>query len=197
MLLAVAFSAMAAAPGPVVLVPMGNVDRAFLEAAAEAVRARVEADVRIDPPRELPRSAWYEPRRRYRAEKLLDAIDAAPPEGAWKVLVVTAAEISTTKGDIQDWGIAGLGNIGGRSSVASTFLYTKHSKTKAQALKRFTDVAVHEFGHTLRLPHCETTGCVMADAKGKAMRAADVSRGHFCLRCRQAVEAGVLKPLAW
>lgn len=184
----------------VVVVPMGPVDQAFIDGAVAAVKARVDADVRVDPPRELPKAAWYEPRKRWRAERILDAIEASPPEGAWKVLVVTAAEISTTKGAIKDWGIAGLGNIGGLASVASTFLYTKHSKSKAQALRRFTDVAIHEFGHTLGLPHCETTGCVMADAKGKAMKSADASRGHYCLRCRQqveSVEAGVLKPLAW
>jgi archaemetzincin len=181
----------------VVVVPLGPVDQAFIDGAVEAVKARVDADVRVDPRRELPRAAWYEPRKRWRAERILDAIEAAPPKGAWKVLVITAAEISTTKGDIKDWGIAGLGNIGGLASVASTFLYTKHSKSKAQALRRFTDVAVHEFGHTLGLPHCETTGCVMADAKGKAMKSADASRGHYCLRCRQTVEPGVLKPLAW
>lgn len=178
----------------VVIVPLGKVDTAFIEAATAAVKARVDADVRIDPPRELPKSAWYAPRKRWRAEKILDAIDADPPEGAWKVLVITSAEISTTKGDIKDWGIAGLGNIGSLSSVASTFLYTKHSKNRAQALERFTDVAVHEFGHTLGLEHCETTGCVMADVKGKAMKAADESRHHYCLRCRTKVEAGVLKP---
>lgn len=185
------------APRVVVVVPLGPVDQAFVDGAVAAVKARVDAEVRVDPPRELPKSAWYAPRKRWRAERLLDALDAAPPDGAWKVLAITAAEISTTKGDIKDWGIAGLGNLGGLSCVASTFLYTKHSKAKTQALRRFTDVAVHEFGHTLGLPHCETTGCVMADAKGKAMKSADASRGHYCLTCRQAVEAGVLRPLDW
>lgn len=185
---------LSATPRTVVIVPLGKVDKVFVDAATEAVKARVDADIRIDPARELPKAAWYAPRKRWRAEKILDAIDADPPKDAWKVLVVTSAEISTTKGDIKDWGIAGLGNIGALSSVASTFLYTKHSKTQAQALKRFTDVAVHEFGHTLGLDHCETEGCVMADAKGKAMKSADASRGHYCLRCRAKVEAGVLKP---
>lgn len=191
LLLAVALSA---APRTVVIVPLGKVDPAFLKAAAESVKQRVDAEVRIDGARELPKSAWYEPRKRWRAEKLLDAIDADPPEGAWKVLAITSAEISTTKGDIVDWGIAGLGNIGSLSSVSSTFLYTKHSKTKALALRRFTHVTVHEFGHTLGLDHCETATCLMADFKGKAMKAADGSSGHYCLKCRGRVEAGVLKP---
>ncbi len=186
-----------AAPPTVVVLPLGKVDPVLLDGVVEAVKARVEAQVRVDPARELPPSAWYAPRKRWRAERILREVEANPPQGAWKVLVVTAAELSTTKGDIFDWGIAGLGNLDGLACVASTYLYTKHSKTKAQAQRRFSDVAVHELGHTLGLPHCETTGCVMADAKGKAMKSADASRGHYCLRCRQAVEAGVLKPLRW
>lgn len=34
-------------------------------------------------------------------------------------MVITSVEISTTKGNVKDWGIAGLGDIGGDISVAS------------------------------------------------------------------------------
>ncbi len=106
---------------------------------------------------------------------------------------MTNSEISTTKGDIFDWGIAGLGTIGGPSCVVSAQLYKKHSKTKAVMLHRFSDVAVHELGHTLGMPHCESEGCVMADAKGNAIKSADYSTGLYCEPCRKLAPAGSLK----
>ena len=176
------------------LVPLGDVEPALMEAVAKAIEARVEAKVEIAPRAELPLAAFYKPRKRWRAEKLLDAL-AAEPEGAWKVVGVTNAEISTTKGAIFDWGIAGLGMMGGKACVVSAYLYKKHSKTKAVMLRRFADCGVHELGHTLGMPHCESKGCVMADAKGNAIKSADQSSGNYCEPCRELAPEGSLKPL--
>jgi archaemetzincin len=167
----------------VAIVPLGPVNQEYLERAAQELQARMDVQVRIEPQRELPAEAFYKPRKRWRAEKLLEALDANPPAGAWKVMGVTEAEISTTKGDIVDWGIAGLGNLGGQSCVVSAFIYKKHSKSKKVLLRRLGDLAVHEFGHTLGFPHCEVKGCVMADAKGKAVKSADTSSGQYCAQC--------------
>ncbi len=185
-----------AAERVVVLVPLGKVDQALLEVAKKAIEARVEAEVRIDPVRELPKEAWYAPRKRWRAEKLIAALDADPPKGAWKVVGLTEAEISTTKGDVYDWGIAGLGDIGGRTCVGSALLYRRFSKTRAVLERRFGDNVVHELGHTLGMPHCQTKGCVMADAKGRPMQSADASDGDYCDACRALAPQGVLKPRA-
>jgi archaemetzincin len=46
---------------------------------------------------------------------------------------------------------------------------------------------VHEFGHTLGLDHCEHKGCVMSDAKGKALKSADESSGRYCSKCLQTL----------
>ena len=167
----------------VAILPLGTVSQDILERVAQALRERLHVQVRFEPQRELPKAAWYAPRRRWRAEKLLEAIDSDPPKGAWKVVAITEAEISTTKEDIPDWGIAGLGSLSGQSCVLSTRIYRKHSKTQAALLRRMEDLAVHEFGHTLGFDHCETEGCVMADAKGKAVSSADSSTGHYCARC--------------
>ena len=99
------------------------------------------------------------------------------------MVAVTEAEISATKGDIVDWGIAGLGIVGGQNCVVSAHIYKKHSKTQEALLRRLGDLAVHEFGHTLGFTHCEEKGCVMADAKGKAISSADASSGRYCAKC--------------
>ena len=174
------------------LVPLGPVEPELLEAVSKAITARVNATIEIAPKEELPAEAFYKPRNRWRAEKLLEFLDTKT-SGAWRVIGVTNSEISTTKGDIFDWGIAGLGNIDGPSCVISAQLYKKHSKTKAVMLHRFADVAVHELGHTLGMPHCESKGCVMADAKGNAIKSADHSTGEYCEPCRKLAPAGSLK----
>lgn len=182
-------------PPTVVLVPLGEVDDAALHAIREGIEAHARVSVRIDPVRPLPAEAFYAPRKRWRAEKILDALDADPPQGAWKVVAVTAAEISTTKGDIKDWGIGGLGNIGGLSCVVSTFLVRKHTPRDdpAKYARRMGELGVHEFGHTLGLDHCPVAGCVMSDAKGKLIRSIDASTGEFCERCRQQLQDGLLQ----
>ena len=60
-------------------------------------------------------------------------------------------------------------------------------------LRRFSDVAVHELGHTLGMPHCASEGCVMADAKGSAIKSADRSTGEYCEPCRKLAPEGSLK----
>jgi archaemetzincin len=167
----------------VAIVPLGAVKQEYLERVVQEIQARMDVQVRIEPQRELPTEAFYKLRKRWRAEKLLAVLDANLPAGAWKVMGVTEAQISTTKGDIIDWGIAGLGRLGGQSCVVSSFIYKKHSKSKKVLLRRLGDLAVHELGHTLGFPHCEVKGCVMADAKGKAIKSADNSSGQYCAQC--------------
>lgn len=175
------------------LVPLGDVEPELLAAVSKAVAEQVNATVEIAPKEALPAEAFYKPRKRWRAEKLLDFLDTKA-KGAWRVVGVTNAEISTTKGDIFDWGIAGLGNLGGPTCVVSAQLYKKHSPSKAVMIRRFSDVAVHELGHTLGMPHCESEGCVMADAKGNAIKSADRSTGAYCEPCRKLAPEGSLKP---
>ncbi|OJT22487.1 hypothetical protein BO221_22170 [Archangium sp. Cb G35] len=176
-----------AEPSPervVAIVPLGKVRQEFLDKVQQELQSRMKVRIRIDPARELPQEAWYAPRRRWRADRILEWLDAnPPPEGAWKVVAVTEVEISATKGDIVDWGIAGLGIVGGPNCVVSAHIYKKHSKTQEALLRRLGDLAVHEFGHTLGFTHCEEKGCVMADAKGKAISSADASSGRYCAKC--------------
>jgi archaemetzincin len=115
---------------------------------------------------ELPRSAFYSPRQRYRAERLLDFLGPKLPPNGHRILGLTGADISTTKGPYADWGVMGLANLAGTACVLSSFRCQRGATSARHALVRFAKTAVHELGHTFGLPHCTTPGCLMEDGKG-------------------------------
>jgi archaemetzincin len=135
----------------------------------------------------MPKGAYYAPRKRHRAEKLLDYLDELAPSSITRVVGITASDISTTKGSLYDFGILGLATIDGRACVLSSFRCARGTRTREQALHRFGKVAVHEVGHTLGLMHCPTVGCLMEDARGSVLTA---DREYdLCSDCRARLEA--------
>lgn len=144
---------------------------------------RDELNVQVLPTvrRPLPPEAYYPPRKRYRAEKLLRVIEREQPART-SVLGMTQVDISTTKGRVQDWGVFGLGMIGGTSSVISTFRL-KRGKPSAERYRfRIVSTAVHEVGHMLGLEHCTEPRCVMNDAEG-SIKTVDNSTGKLGPGC--------------
>jgi archaemetzincin len=193
--------ARASAAGGIVLMPLGgglpDVELSVVRRALEAVYA---APVTVLPSVALPRSAYYAPRSRYRAEKLLDFLRPRLPEGALRIAGITAADISTTKAPYDDWGILGLATIDGTACVLSTFRCHRRAKSAEQARIRFAKTAVHELGHTFGLEHCPNRGCLMEDGGGSVLTT-DRER-DLCAACRARLSAeGLLRtprgPLPW
>jgi len=176
-----------------VLVPFGDVNPKILEITAAELRERFRLRVEVHSSIPHPEAAWYTPRKRWRAEKLLDALDALHLPEAWRVTGITEAPISTTKGDIYDWGIAGLANLDGKSSVLTAYLFQKVKAKDPKRYQRYLEnLGLHEVGHTFGLEHCPLDRCIMADAKGNAIRAANLSINEFCPRCHRLI-AGSLR----
>lgn len=130
----------------------------------------------------LPEEAYYPPRKRYRADKLLDFLEKRIPKDDFRVLGLIGEDISCTKGEFYDWGIVGYARINGPASVLSSFRCKRGARNDKHAHIRFGKVAVHEVGHTLGLEHFPTWGCLMEDAQG---RISTFDREYdICQRCR-------------
>jgi archaemetzincin len=168
----------------VCVIPLGSVDPALVQTARAGIDDAYAFPVSTRPTAELPAEAWYAPRGRYRAEKLLEWLDdRLPSEQGCSILVgLTTQDISTTKDRYPDWGIFGLAEIEGKSAVVSTFRLVRVGSPESLLRARLVKVVNHELGHVLGLGHCATARCLMEDAKA-SIRTVDAEDGRLCPHC--------------
>lgn len=184
------------ARGTIVLIPLKSFPDDLLDSVEEALVRELQVEVIRHEPVPLPEDAWYQPRKRYRAEKLLDYLDGFG-EPDQRVLGLTEVDISTSNGDIPDWGIFGLGSMPGHSAVISskrlsrkpTKLRPGEKSVRDHVKFRVATVAVHEMGHTFGLDHCDEKAaeCVMLDAEG-GIENTDTSSGTFGPDCKAQLD---------
>lgn len=155
--------------------------------ARAALVAFLSLDVVLLEPVPYPRDSWYPPRKRWRADALLESLAASLPADGDRILGLCADDISTTKGEHKDWGVMGLGTLGGRACVVSRFRCAKGSRGPLHTRERLAKVCLHEVGHTLGSDHCPTAGCLMADAGGRVSTVD--SEGDFCEQTRALFRA--------
>lgn len=185
-----------ASPRRLVLQPLGPaLPSSDVEFVKRSLLTFYDFDLVIAESQPLPKKAYYPPRQRYRAEKLLEYLHTLLPQGAERIIGLTSVDISTTKGAVFDWGIMGLATIEGQVSVLSSFRCRRKVHTVEQGTIRFGKVAVHEMGHSLGLDHCKTQGCIMHDGEGSATTVD--GEYDLCARCRTALSRdGRLNPAA-
>lgn len=173
----------------VTLVTLGTFPRALADAVERGLRTELQVEVRRVNDVRLPPSAYYAPRRRYRADALLDYLHTLVPRGdRARILGMTEVDISTTKGRVFDWGVFGLGDLDGSACVISTHRLERRARDAAHVEFRVVTTAVHEVGHTLGLEHCVEPRCVMRDAEGSIVTV-DTSTGRLGPECRAELDA--------
>lgn len=168
---------------PVVAVqPFGHLDAGVVTRVQTGIRERFDVDVVVLPERALPAAAYYRPRDRYRAERLLEALEREASGRYVKVVGLTARDISTSTEEQADWGVFGLGDLGGETCVVSTYRLGRGGASEALLEDRLVKAVNHELGHTFGADHCPVHGCLMADAEG-TIRTVDTGTGRFCPAC--------------
>lgn len=171
--------------------PLNPTAEAMLPAVARGITYLYGVPVELLPARDLPASTWYAPRKRHRADALLSWLrrEILPnaPQCRW-IVGLTRGDISVTKGEHKDWGVLGLGEIGGAVAVVSSFRTHKKLRPPHTALRRTVKVVNHEIGHMMGLPHVQGPGCLMNDAEGTVLTT-DAETGLLCASTIAHIEA--------
>ncbi len=180
----------------VALVPMEFGEPSLLDSLEKAVeRCYGFQTIRMDA-QSLPQHAYTDAKSpRYRADSLLRFLRQQKPDSIRTMLGFTSKDISTSKrdsdGNIQkpewkyaDWGVFGLGYLGGDACVVST--YRLKAKPESKFTERFLKVCLHEIGHNLGLTHCKSNQCLMRDAVEKLSTIDDESM-ELCGKCRAEI----------
>lgn len=154
------------------LLPLGNIDKGIVTLTYKQL-TKFLPKLEILPTTDMPTTAYYKPRNRYRADSLIHWLNSKAKTNEIYV-GITAYDISATKGSHEDWGVMGLSYVPGKACVVSY----KRLKDKSN----FYKVVIHEIGHSMGLPHCPNKTCFMIDADGKDTTEEETG---FCSNCNK------------
>ena len=163
----------------IVIQPFGDIPPSYVTYVKEQ-SSQIIPGIIIRKTIPLPKSAFYDPRKRYRADSLIDFLERNTPDGQ-ATIGLTIKDISCTDPRSPDWGVFGLSYCPGKACVASTFRLKGDN-----ILEQFFKIAIHELGHTQGLDHCPDTTCIMQDAKGHNTTAQEKG---FCNACIKKLKA--------
>jgi archaemetzincin len=170
----------------ITLVPLGNVSDSDIKFIKKELEGFYQVPVAVHKRIPLDPKLQVKGTKKYQANLILNFLNSEFKNTKGKVLALTKRDICIERelnGVVhKNWGIFGLGIVGGKSCVVSTHRFGKKN------FGRLSKVAIHEVGHTLGIPHCETSpDCLMGDAKGKGKKL-DTKKPQICGKCKAKIK---------
>ena len=152
----------------VLIIPLNDgINQSYMDSALNMLKNKFpEVNIIIGEKRKVPKRCFNG--KRYRADSILLFLDKIKPDSIYKVIGLTSSDISVTRTLIRngkkkvykDYGIMGLGRKPGSVCLVSSYRIPK--------IENFAKTTVHEFMHTLGVPHCKHKNCIMQDGNGTA-----------------------------
>jgi len=183
--------------GYIYLVPVGDIDKKVVQAIKEAIPNSLPATLKIEitPQENIPDSAYDPARKQYSAEIILNDISNKMrlDTRVENALAIVDADLYSKDKDF----VFGASDAPKMTSVISLArlrneFYGLKPDNKL-FLKRVIKEALHELGHTWKLPHCSDQRCVMNSSDN--LSAMDKKKSSFCLECQKTLRGRYGGPL--
>ncbi len=197
------------------LLPLGDVSQTEIDEVHKTLSKYYNINIFILKPSALPAHTTNEAvgkvlkttlPLRYRADSLLRYMDKQKRGDFDYILGISNIDITCTNRDANgqimfpgwmhaDWGIFGLGYLGGKACIISSFRLRLDNPPVARLHERLAKVARHEIGHNFNLRHCPNKCFMSAADLRHALVALDNEADSLCLACQNKLGKLVKKPI--
>jgi len=169
------------------ILPLGNVSKQVVEDVLSGLVSFYHIEIIIEKAVPLEYSLLAKSKERYSADSILKKFSNNNV-----TLVLTEKDIVTKKDAdpitkktaVEEWGVFGLGNLHGKTTVISLFRLRRNA-TPQLLKERLQKVCIHEIGHNLGLSHCtKNSKCLMSAGHG-TIKQVDQEEMFFCENCRK------------
>jgi archaemetzincin len=172
----------------IVLIPIGNVDKAILEALLRPLEEGFGQRTQIGDSIALPRESWNRHQGQHLASLLLAKLPSLPHLGD-RVLGVVDVDIFAPGLNF----VFGEANISERRALISLQRLRQEfyglPRDENLFRERVLKEAVHELGHTYGLKHCFNPTCVMHFSN--SLHDTDLKGWNFCPICQRKIDKKV------
>lgn len=158
--------------------PLGDISVDVINVVISSVENFYGYKCIVKPKINFTKDILADSKTRYNASKILSKFNSHQ-----NLLIITNKDIACEKGNINEWGIFGLGYRPGVTCVVSTFRI-KRNVSQEVFYQRLKKICLHEIGHNLGLNHCNSGDhrCMMNDANGTIIKV-DGEQIFFCKNC--------------
>lgn len=168
------------------IVVIGEFPKKDVEFVQNKLKKFYNCKVNVLPRIDIPADCKVKGVQKYSSVKIVKFLNSKFKNVKGKVVGLTQIDICVDRElngkTFKNWGVIGLSLKGTKSCVIS------NKRIKTNYYGKLEKVSIHEIGHSLNIPHCESNNkCLMSDAKGKGSTIDNVKL-WMCNDCKHRIK---------